>query len=144
MKKLLLIGIVVLCGLMLNACRNVDYGFEYDFYIANNTDTDVSVTVVKNTGKEYVISPNDELRISSRGGECGKRKTALDDQYPDEEMIIQPLYHTSFTIQIKVGDEIIPDIIMKRKYWNFTTQGNYDATYTLTITDELVEELRNQ
>jgi hypothetical protein len=143
MKKFLLIGILALCGLMTTGCRDVDYGCNRDFYIANNTD--VSVTVIKNTGREYIISPNDELRISSRGGECGKRKPPLEDQYPDEEMIMQLSHSIPFTIQIKIGDEIIiPDIIMKRKYWNFTTQGNYDATYTLIITDELVEELRNQ
>ncbi|MDR0907315.1 MAG: hypothetical protein LBM63_01690 [Rikenellaceae bacterium] len=144
MKKILLIGILGLCGLTMTKCITRDYGCEYYFYVANTTATDVFFTTVKKTGREYIISPNDELRISSRGGECGKRETALDDQFPDEEMIIQPLPNTSFTIQIKVGDEIMPDIIMKRKYWKFTTKGNYRANYTLVITDELVEELSNQ
>ncbi len=140
MKKLLIFFIIG-TAVLLTGCPKVDYGCTWAFSIVNNTDS--NVTVVWNDQREDVVISGKNINISSIYTDCNKRDSNLEDRFGEDE-IMRITHSSNTTIQIKVGDEVMPEIIMKRKYWTFEATGNYSAIYTLNITDELMETLINQ
>lgn len=114
----------------------------WDFKIANNTELNVAAMSNGAIMKE-VIAPNNELTISSSGTLCSKQDSSLSDYYPDEEELMDVFSLVTPTIRIKVGDELLPETAMKRKYWKYTSE-KYHGTYTLTLTDELIETIKSE
>ncbi len=141
MKKLIPFFTIMAIAMM-TGCANVDYGCTWDFKVVNNADLNVVVLWNGAIIKE-AISPGDELIISSINTECGKQDGDLGDLRPQEEEIMNISSYSEPTILVKIGDEVLPEAVMKRKYWEYSSE-KYHGTYTLTLTDELIETIKNE
>ncbi len=65
----------------------------------------------------------------------------LQDVYPDEDMRLLVTNGGTQAFSITVDSEKVSDDVWLRKHWEFTP-GYTTWTYTLTVTDELLEQLR--
>ncbi len=65
----------------------------------------------------------------------------IGERFPNPDEIM--LDYTWLDITITINGEIIPDVIWIRKYWEFT-DGKMQAAYTLTVTNEFIENIKAQ
>jgi hypothetical protein len=142
MKKLLLIGILALCGLMTTGCggydaATIDYGCAWIYEIVNETESDIVYTC----GKEVIVIKSGEReRIFSYHSMCGKNTIVRDIHAPEELVSERKTVLYGKTLLLLDG-EPLPDAIWRRSLWSFSNGIVYLATYTLTITNELIESL---
>ncbi len=134
MKKLLFFAAL---GLALAGCKIVDYSCSRYFNVANQTG--YAITVIIKTGAVESVPTGSERTIYKSYGHCDKN-TIPDDPFPDEE-IMHITDSSDMTVQIQVNGRVVSEEIFKRKYWNFSNEA-YRATYTLLITNELIESLK--
>ncbi|MDR2912018.1 MAG: hypothetical protein LBV38_01770 [Alistipes sp.] len=143
MKKTRFFFMVAVC-VMVSECRaEVDYGCTWEFRVVNNTEK--SVTIERNWGVEQNLSimPSGGLTIFSSNTECSKQDGDLADLYPHEGMILPLFPSSTASFQIKVGDELLPEVVMKRKFWEYISEKYY-GVYTLILSDELIETINNE
>ncbi len=112
-----------------------EYSCLTDFIIINQTTSTIDVN-----GKyeQIKIAPNDNEVIYHWGDLCGDRGTLSDrySEYPDTRIV--------YDWVLVINGESIPEEIWTRKYWNFSSVVVRKATYTLTVTDELIETLLSE
>ncbi len=141
MKKLLMFFTVA----MTTGCTIVDYNCNWDYKIDNQTGADIVVEVERRDAvyESTTIEVGDTQIFYNGNGHCGSGGVPQ-NIYPPEESI----FDASFTYleYIKINGDLIPYNNFKSKYWNFVSTGRHhtNITYTLTLTDELLEELRQQ
>lgn len=141
MKKLLCFA---LFAFALTECKespkNVDCGFYICFNIKNDTESDLIVETSSQriTQQPLTIKPSKEETIHYLSGLCGEGYIP-EDKYSDyserDEMALD--------VEISVNGELMPSIIWRRGYWVFANE-EYVATYTLTLTDELIKSIKSE
>ncbi len=112
----------------------VDYICSYSFEVVNESDSEVIAITV---GNGVVIWPGRSQQIESFGFLCGLHTILKDDiHYGNNGLILNPQDH-----RIIVDEVFMPETIWKREYWEFDNSEERRATYTLTITNELIETI---
>ena len=135
MKKLIYtFGILAL--LAGAGCAKVDYSCYWHFKIANQTES--NIVVVSSFSFDETIKPGETFEISRIMAHCDKN-TRPGDIFTEDE-VMQISHFSDQTIKIKLNKHLLSDTLWTRKYWDFA-EKEYQATYTLTITDELLENL---
>lgn len=127
MKKLLF------CFTMLAATItgcSYDYRFAVSYNIIN--DTDAKIVLVKGTSE--TIMPGEEVTIHEGGGMCSKNYEPTQD-YPEDHLLLN-----NVELKLKVNGQTVSREIWMVKYWDFASEI-YHATYTLTVTDELIKSI---
>ncbi len=128
MKKLLMF--LSLCGLVVGI-TGCDKSCTTEFKIKNQTESEIIIKMSENS-KQMTIAPDQELTVNRQHELCGGEKPSdRYYQYPDVKMMYA---------EMRINGELVPDIIWKRKYWDFTSVVSR-AIYTLTVTDELLENI---
>lgn len=110
----------------------VDYGCELIFEVENKTEFDIVFMLYEK--EEAVIKSGKKEVIRSDFGLCGKN-TIITDQFVPGELMFGSV------CKLLLDGEPLPDAIWKRDYWIFSAKEYYDASYTLTVTNELIESL---
>jgi hypothetical protein len=113
-----------------NAPADIDYGCVWEYEIANETEFEVTYIY---GGSETVIESNAKGIIFRRDTECGKNDKPTDMYIADGLMF-------NSAHRLILNGEFIPNTIWKRDLWSFAAEVHH-ATYSLTITDELIENL---
>lgn len=132
MKKLILF--IMMTFSMIGCDRNkhmlIDYSCVWDYTIINETEFDMAYiygaveTVIKSGAKE---------KIFQHDTECGKN-----DKPTDLHAIGNLMFNSAHKLMF--DGELMPEIIWKRDFWSFSTEVHH-ASYTLTVTNELIESL---
>lgn len=148
MKRILLL---LLSTALFVGCTRItswsDCGYSLDFMVVNETE---AMIVIDNEGT-YWPSYGESISIAAgkddiigeevQLGSCDN-KTLLPDELDDDYRISQSDYYgwegDPFTMTID-GREV-SDEIWLRKHWSFESDF-YNRTYTLHVTDELLEQL---
>ena len=128
---------------MTTGCTIVDYNCNWDYKIDNQTGADIVVEVERRDAvyESTTIEVGDTQNFYYMDGHCGSGGVPENPRPYEEEQI----FGTSY-VKIKINGDLISDAIFKSKYWNFVSTGRHhtNITYTLTLTDELLEEFRQQ
>lgn len=128
MKKLVLLFAVV-AGALMTGCD----GFcTNDFVIINQTESEIIVDMSWYNNKAITINKGNEQAVHHEGHMCSPRGGA--GKYNDDVKMIYA--------NMQVGKTIIPDIIWTARYWNYESSGKFHSTYTLVVTEELLESLK--
>jgi hypothetical protein len=134
----LIAGAVAGCGLHDDKdCNNA-----YLFYLQNETEHSVVVEVsgqYREPG-HAIISKGETKEVYYYTFEAGCGE-AIDDVYGSEDLI--STMPNTMVIDMKINDEIMPETIWTRKYWDFSNGIGF-AKYTLLLTDELIENLKSE
>ena len=136
MKKIL-VCLVMVTTLLMSGCGLVihDYGCTETLNIVNHTDSEVSLIRGMIEGSQTVttIAPGKDALADEKTGMCVKN--TIPAPHSEEYM----LFDIEYT-KLKVNGKIVSWEIWLAKYWDFTGEV-YHATYTLNITDELIESI---
>ncbi len=148
MKKLVLLFVVIA---VCYGCDKKEYAVECDafyvweFVVENKTndkeikiDTDYPLGPYAN---HYVLTPNKGdviMDIGTLGG-CDA-KGVMPDIIKDVVETFHIGYGEEYPFFMIIDGESVSQDIWLPKYWSFEA-GLYDSTYTLTVTDELLEQL---
>jgi hypothetical protein len=140
MKKLLLFFSVLT---VTTGCSIVDRSCFWSYKIENQTGVEIVVEVSENDDiYETTIGAGDEQTVyEMSGGGCGHSGlTENPSPYAEEQ-----IFGTS-GVKIEINKELMPDDILKSKYWDFAILGRHNnyLTYTLTLTSKLLEEMQQQ
>lgn len=129
MKKCLFL--VCLFALAITGC-SYHYGFTETLDIINLTDTDI--TLIRGIGptSETEIMQGEKINARESHGRC-LEKNCMPDDYPTEHQLL-------YNMNLKVNGKIVSRKIWERRYWGRSSEV-YHATYILTITNELIEEI---
>ena len=101
--------------------------------IVNHTDAEIILIRGFEGTSETVIMPEEEIVASKIPSMCGK------NTIPGPPIGGEALFNVQYT-KLKVDGKIVSQEIWFAKYWDFTSEV-YLATYTLNITDELIESV---
>lgn len=131
MKKLICFFLVIIIFI------SCDYYGEYSYVVENklnNRTVQVKIYQIRNVERDtFSIHPGFEQEILRTGsGTVGRNNDPYDiftDQMTDFDSIF--VYKNGVLIDLDFLD---------RSYWEFEMTGNNTSTYTLKITEELVEE----
>ncbi len=137
MKKLILL-FTMATALAMTGCGLVSrhYPGKETFNIVNQTDFEM--ILIRGFGdvegtSDLTISQGEEIIALERGARCEKNQPP--DDYPENYQL------PSFGIRrLKLDGKIVHPDIWLRKYWDVVREV-YHSTYTLTITDELIERV---
>ncbi len=141
MKKLLLFFTVATVAAMTGCHVYTNFVVGWDFSIINQTDYEICF-VADGIVKDYVYPGEKFLFADTEGGKYNC--IPLGELFHESEIMrLDYNGRSTATLQIKVGEELMPDIIFQRKYWDFVSNSNTWASYTLTVTDELIETINN-
>ncbi len=129
MKKLILLFAVT--TLVIIGCTERDYGCETDYLINNQTKSELTIEIASKN-KQFIIRPGEKQVIYYTSGLCGKNTK------PDgfSEGVVMKF-------RLKINKKFVPEEMLERQYWDFVSEL-YLATYTLTVTDELLQSLENE
>ncbi len=142
MKKLIAFFAIAAVAVMAG-CRGMeDKECQWDFLIQNQTGS--NVTIIWNGVARPPIISGEEQVISYTIGSCPVNRDPPRDLFQEDEIMHNIYYRPDVVIQIQADEELMPEIIFRRKYWSFTTTSSSTATYTLVLTDELIETLLSE
>lgn len=131
MKKLLSVLAISLILAATSGCdkinANIDYSCKWSFKIINELESDISVI---NGGVRQILKQGEQQTVYTEWSLCGKDDKP-GDIYPNET------YELSLNLNIEISNNPVSSEFLKRKYWTFVDEV-YSATYTLSITDELI------
>ena len=122
--------------LMMTSCGLVirDYTCETLFIIVNRTDSEIRLLRgVEGSEKVTIIAPGEEIIADEKNGMCGKN--TIRPPRPDDAQLLDDM-----VFKLKVDGKIVLWEIWRTKYWDFASEV-YHATYTLNVTDELIESI---
>jgi hypothetical protein len=131
MKNLFLYFTLFLFTLSGCAEEQVDYGCHVTFDVENKTEFDIVFMLYEEV--ETVVKSGTKGEIIKSFGLCGKN-TIPTDQFAREELMF------SSDCKLLLDGKPLPDAIWKRALWSFSNEVRR-ASYTLTITNELIESL---
>lgn len=140
MKKLILFFAVAAVASVVG-CSTVDYSCITYFKIDNQTGVDITVEIEKIDILYATTIEKEEIKtVYDTSGRCGEGGISHNPFNPDD------LIFTTYIESVKINGELMPDAIRESKYWNFESTGRRHniITYTLTLTNELLEEIRRQ
>ncbi len=134
MKKLLLFCVAT-AAVVMTGCE----GTCHIYYEINNETNSEIVVQIKETGEnsQIIIMPDSKQLIDSTGGLCDYGGLPEDGDYGWKGLVISDA-------TMVIGETNIPDKIWMREHWDFSKTAKYEGTYTLTVTDELIETLLSQ
>lgn len=132
MKKTLLLSFLLIAA-TITGCE-IHCIWYYNVFNKSSSTINVKISEGnKNTTiTNYTITPDTELPVNKDSSDCGGKWPG--DRFPNDEFTV--MMRGAITID---GNKI-SDNIWKRKYWTFRSQ-EHGGTYTLVITDELIEDL---
>ena len=140
MKKLLILFIMVTVAVM-TECTIVDRSCHWYYMIDNQTGADIVVEVGhgETVYQTRLIESYYIRTIYDCGGPCKEDE----DADPVRTNPEAPITYDVITY-MKINGELMSDAILKRKYWTFFygKRGLYSCT--MTLTNELLEEFRQQ
>lgn len=125
--------ITILLTISLAGC---DYSCTWDYRIINQTNSTIDLYVTWGK-KQTLIEPGDEQIFFTRVDLCTHRGKMPDSfaEYPENYIL--------FDAEMSIDGRQMPEEIWKRKYWEFSSNAKRHATYTLILTDELIEQIVN-
>ena len=128
---------------VMTECTVTDYGCETYFKVINQTGGDIVVNIGYPEGvvhKSTYIESGDEQTVYFTSGRCAK-EGVIQNPFSPEELIFW-----TYIEYVEINGEIMPDEFRKSKYWDFVSSGRrHDIiAFTLTLTNELLEEFRQQ
>jgi hypothetical protein len=120
--------LLFLSTIFLTGC-DPDYNIYYK--VVNHTDSEI--IILGGFPENITINPGKEKVVFTGGGLNSDDYVPQDDYDSDEPLRIRDL-------DIIVDGKYLSDRFMTRKYWEFKNKVR-EATYTLKLTDELIEEI---
>jgi hypothetical protein len=102
----------------------------------------LNITIARSATTES-IAPGGEGVIYQLYARCGENVSDPGDRFQEND-IMDITNNPNISIQVKVGDELMPDEIFRRKHWVYIHTSKGNATYTLTLTNELIETLLSE
>ncbi len=145
MKKLLLLFTMAAVAVMTGCVTYGDHYYASLWRFHLNNQTDYEICFVADGDFKDCTYPGMNLRFALIEGDKVLDCVPLGDLFHEDE-IMRPNYNWGPTniLQIQIDGELMPDIIFQRKYWTFVSHGSHWASYTLTVTEELIETIKNQ
>ncbi len=131
MKKLLLFYIVAAAALA--GCKDNTICISSGYKIVNRIESDIVIELKFEDKRVMTIRPGDTHVIYN--------KTQCYEE-PIPEVTLAP---EVLQAEMKIDGEIVPNEIWMREHWNVDADvENHNSTYTLTVTDELLEIIKNR
>ncbi len=126
MKKLIVFFTVAVAATMLTGCEPFS---TYYFKIKNDTAYDIIVEV--DGRNPIIINPNDSKTVCELSGAgIPGDPYSLEDNMADYD--------------VKINNILMSKSIWQRKYWEHQSNSKYHITYTLVVTEELLETLSSE
>lgn len=116
--------------LAMTGCSEHDYGYTVDYNVVNRTEFDI---VIYNGKSKLTIQSGEAQTVHQTSGLCEK-DAIITDNFGDL------LYLSGYSMNL--DGEMISSEIFERKYLVFESEV-YHATYTLTVTEELLQSLES-
>jgi hypothetical protein len=133
MKKPLIFFILA-ASAALSGC---DALWHIDWVVENRTESEIVITTKRmGESNSIVIAPDDKQLIYFEEDLGDPGGLPDDDGYGYQGPVLTDA-------KIMIDNNEVPDEIWLRKYWIFTKNSKYNGTYTLTITDELIETIQS-
>ena len=126
MKKILLFFIVAAAALA--GCKDNTICISSDYKIVNQIESDIVIELKLEDKPAMTIHPGITHVIYN--------KTQCYEE-PIPEVALAP---EVLQAEMKIDGEIVPDEIWMREHWNVDVE-NHNSTYTLTVTDELLNDV---
>lgn len=128
-----------------------DYGYEWEFVVVNETEsTRIDITQDYPYGPFphiFALAPGENDLVWEKYSLGGKADKPMQDEYENEAWRLSvggfwPVdsEDESYPFTMTIDGKEVSSEIWLRKYWSFESTF-YTATYTLTVTDELLAEL---
>ncbi len=124
MKKLLTLLFALTTTVLISCDPSTDIYYE----VKNSTGLDMTVAIGANSPITIKIG---EKEVAYHDNILGQWKNE-----PFKGPHINP-----YTLEVKINEKLVSNDFWLREYWNFTKAAELNATYTLTITDELLNSL---
>jgi hypothetical protein len=137
MKNLFLLFVWATLFFALTGCAKVDNECSWSFKILNQTSLNITIAGSATTES---IAPGGEGVISQLHAMCGENVSDPGDRFQEND-IMDITNNPNISIQVKAGKELMPNEIFRRNHWAYTHTSKGNATYTLTLTEELIETL---
>jgi hypothetical protein len=102
-----------------------------DLIIMNQTDSNIIVELNANN-KQLTIKPSEKQTVDRQGGTCSRGGSlSYKDNVPMTNAVM------------KINGETIPEAIWTNKFWELNIHNSI-STYTLIVTNELIEIMKNE
>ncbi len=145
MKRLI---VFIMFVILFCCCRDketviIDYSYEWDFFIENDTNKEILITEDCPYGPfdgPYILANGDIKQVSGLWQLGGESKAKLEDNLRNDFRISHFSLGDGYPFTMTIDGANVPDEIWLRKYWSFESDF-YVRTYTLTVTDELLRQL---
>ncbi len=132
----------------------VDYGYDWKFYVKNETDKKIVLTEEYPWGPfggPFTLANGDSQMIAWNSRLGGESKSKREDLYEDGDyrfgvggvIGVGDTYYINYAYTMTADDKKVSDDIWLRKYWSFESDF-YVCTYALIVTDELLEQLAEE
>ncbi len=115
------------------------YDSMYDYKVVNQTGQ--TIEVVASQERSYYEEGVRQFPITLENGQTTLIYTESDSDRKPEDVGMDAVMLSYAKIRIIVDGEPLSDKFKQRKYWKFSTRA-YLGSYTLTLTPELVDELK--